>query len=67
MHFDDKRLVKRTCELLKCFTRGCVIHQHTITGVVLEQLMEKLAIPGARKFLHPDECATSSWALEAGC
>ena len=55
MHFDDKHLVKRIRELLKSFTRGCVIHQHTITGAVLEQLMEKLAVPGARKFLHPDD------------
>ena len=37
MHFDDKHLVKHIRELLKSFTRGCVIHNHTITGAVLEQ------------------------------
>jgi hypothetical protein len=55
IHFDGKHLVKRIRELMKSFTRGCVIHQHTITGAVLEQLMEKLAVPGAKKFLHPDD------------
>ena len=55
MHFDDKHIVKRLGELLKTFTRGCVVHQHTITGAVLEQIMEKLAVPDTRKLLHPDD------------
>ena len=70
MHFDDKYLMKHIRELLKNFTWGCLIHNHTITGAVLEKLMEKLAIPGAKKFFTPwwfSECATSSWALEADC
>ena len=57
MHFDEKHLVKCLHELLKSFTRGCIVHQHRITGAVAK------VGSGAMMFLHPDDAQNIPLAI----